>query len=84
MSTDMIECKTQEAGQKSSCLEGKVAITEDYSGKSRGISPAAGGGQDGGNAGERASIGLESAPAPFGTVVPAARPNPHDSCYEAA
>jgi len=36
-----------------------------------------------GNAGERASIGLESAPVPFGTVVPAARSNPHNSCYEA-
>lgn len=36
-----------------------------------------------GNAGERASIGLESAPVPFGTVVPAARSNPHDPCYKA-
>lgn len=35
-------------------------------------SPAAGGGPNGGNAGKRAWIGLEAAPAPRGTVVPAA------------
>lgn len=81
--TDMIELRSKKRAKRVAAIQ-KEGVDQDAA---IGVEPRNKSrcrrGSRWGNAGERASIGLESAPVPFGTVVPAARSNPHDPCYKA-